>query len=219
MTFTVSTADSSFSSLENLYSAPIENIGRKIKVTALAFLLFVASLNADAYDTTEHLVNDTKQKMEWVVREQYHNVVGSLFTDVQIAPGHDSYKLRGWKASDIWQQAEAYRVLRQSFYANFNEGQNDLEHFTPLFISMAKELRKLRIGYAFVDVSRKKDLIDFNLDLDEGIFLSVAKSVKEETDSVMFTIARKQKTLAYDEMSLSELVTKVSDVITELKGL
>lgn len=217
MTFTVSTTDSSFSSLENLYSAPIKTVGRKIRVTALAFLLFVASLNVDAYDTTEHFENDTKQKIEWVVREQYHNIVGSLFTDIQIAPNHDSYKLRGLKASDIWQQSEAFRILRQSFFANFNDGQNDLDHFTPLFINMAKELRKLRIGYAFVDVSRRKDMIDFNLNLDSDLFLSVAKLVGDTGDAVMFSIARNHRTLIVDEMPLSKLVETVLQISDELK--
>ena len=88
-----------------------------------------------------------------------------------------------------------------------------------LFKTMAGPLSQLTIKDAFVDVSRKKGMIDFNLNLEKGIFLSVAKRTDEISDDVMFTIARNHETLVIDEMPISELMPKVSEIIMELKAL
>ena len=95
----------------------------------------------------------------------------------------------------------------------------DIGDFMSLFKTMAGPLSQLTIKDAFVDVSRKKGMIDFNLNLEKGIFLSVAKRTDEISDDVMFTIARNHETLVIDEMPISELMPKVSEIIMELKAL
>lgn len=106
----------------------------------------------------------------------------------------------------------------ESFLNNFDEGQCDIERFNPLFYKVADKLNCLKIEYAFVDVSRKRGVIDFNLYLEEGIFLSVAKEIDEPSDDVMFTIVRNYKTIAIGEMPLDDLITKVKSIITKLKS-
>ena len=215
MVFTVSLNDNSVTSLESLYSAPIKTVGYTIRVATLAFLLFVASLNADAYDAKAHPGADSKQVIEYVLNSIRHDQ--SCPAGIPIAFNKEYYKLFAKSVNVIGQRNETYNLLRESFYANFNEGQSDMDHFAPSFRSLAKELCKIKIDYAFVDISRKKDLIDFNLDLEEGLFMSVAKEIEEDSDNVMFSIARMHKTLAIGEMPLYELMTKVAEVMTQLK--
>lgn len=217
MTFTVSSTDNSITSLESLYTAPIKTVGYRIKVAALAFLLFVASLNADAYDANANPNVGSKQVIELVANDLNQDQYRHHSTGIPISINREYYKLLAKSVYAIGKWNASFNMLRESFYANFNEGQTDMDHFSPSFRSIARELSKFRIEYAFVDISRKRDLIDFNLDLEDDLFLSVARNVKELSDSVMFTIARKHKTLAIGEMPFQELVSKVAEVITQLK--
>lgn len=107
--------------------------------------------------------------------------------------------------------------LNKSFNENFKNSKQPIEHFKPLFTKMADELKQLNVVDVFVDVSFKKNIIDFNLSLEEGLLLSVASSVDNTTDEVMFSVARNHKTLVIDIMPLKELVHKVNGILYELK--
>ena len=122
-------------------------------------------------------------------------------------------------ASVVAQQFESLTKLYESFYENFEDYQDDINHFQPLFIKMSNELKRLKIDETFVDVSRKKNMIDFNLNLEEGLFLSVASSVDNTTDEVMFSVARNHKTLVIDMMPLKEVVDRTVEVLSDLKNV
>lgn len=113
---------------------------------------------------------------------------------------------------------DSFDKLNKSFNENFKTNKQPVEHFKPLFTKMADELKQLNVVDVFVDVSFKKNIIDFNLSLEEGLFLSVASSVDNTTDEVMFNLARNHKTLVIDIMPLKELVHKVIDILYELKN-
>lgn len=216
MNYTISTADSSFDSLEHLYTAPIKIIGYKLKVAALAFFLIVSSMNEEAYGSESRIHQETQQTTEYVDtwRGSYDE---DMYNGVEVELNQTAYRLFARQVSTIWQRQESLNKLRESFYANFDENQADLSRYNSLFKILANELSYLSIKYAFVDVSRREDMIDFNMNLDEDIFLSVAKKLEEQSDEVMFTIARNRKTLVIDEMPIKELIMKVSDVMAQLK--
>lgn len=109
--------------------------------------------------------------------------------------------------------------LNKSFNENFKNNKQSIEYFKPLFTKMADELKQLNVVDVFVDVSFKKNIIDFNLCLEEGLFLSVASSVDNTTDEVMFYISRNHKTLVIDIMPLKELVHKTIDILCQLKNI
>ena len=110
---------------------------------------------------------------------------------------------------------QTFDRLFNSFEQNFDVNSTDKEHFMPVFECLADALCVLEIKDIFVDVSRKQDLIDFNLTLENGLFLSVAKNVFQKSDDVMFAIARNSKTLVIDEMPLAELMKKLNEIIIE----
>ena len=107
--------------------------------------------------------------------------------------------------------------LNKSFNENFKDNKQAIERFKPLFTKMADGLKQLNVVDVFVDVSFKKNIIDFNLSLEEGLFLSVASSVDNTTDEVMFSVARNHKTLVIGIMQLKEVVRKANDILSELK--
>jgi len=114
-------------------------------------------------------------------------------------------------------EEKCFDKLYKSFSENFNDSQDDIEHFEPLFMKIANELKCLNICSAFVDVSRKKNLIDFNLNLENGLFLSVASNVGELTDDVMFSLALNHKTLVIDVMNLKDVVERTIEVMRQIK--
>lgn len=216
MNFTVSTVDTSFDSLENLYSAPVRTVGYRLRVAALAIFLVVSSMNDEAYGAEHHVAISSHNTTE-LVEFGRRSFAYSQYTDVSVELNREALKLLARQVSASWQRQQSLDKLRESFYANFEDGQQDFDRFAPLFKTMAKELSALKIDYSFVDVSRKKGMIDFNLNIEEGIFLSVAKQIEEPSNDVMFTIARNHKTLVIDEMPLHELMGKVNNVVAQLK--
>ena len=109
--------------------------------------------------------------------------------------------------------------LFNSFEQNFDVISTDKEHFMPVFNCLAESLCVLDIKDVFVDVGRKQDIIDFNLTLENGLFLSVAKNVFTTSDDVMFAISRNQKTLVIDELPLKELLKKLKEIFKEYEEI
>lgn len=209
--YTTITSDSGFGSLSQLYNAPQRKIGYELKVAGLAIMLFVTPISIGAYKSILSDDHFEKSKMEFVERSHYtfqRITLGQQIVNVKVQP------------TAAWlQRQETVGFLFESFSENFGKGKQDIGDFMSLFKTMAGPLSQLTIKDAFVDVSRKKGMIDFNLNLEKGIFLSVAKRTDEISDDVMFTIARNHETLVIDEMPISELMPKVSEIIMELKAL
>ena len=116
-------------------------------------------------------------------------------------------------------EEKCFDKLYKSFSESFNDSQDDVERFEPLFMKIANELKCLNICSAFVDVSRKKNLIDFNLNLENGLFLSVASNVEEPTDDVMFSLAMNHKTIVINMMPLKEVVERTIEIMSQIKNI
>lgn len=212
MQFTITAADASYNSLESLYTAPIRVISRKIKVAALAFLLFVGSIDARAIEPKTYFESDVKAQIE--IPDFSSSLVGeSQFSDLEVVLKQDDLKVFARMLTAFQQRKDSLDILCKSFIENFDDGQTDIKRFAPLFKSMSAQLCQLKIVDAFVDVSRKKDLIDFNLNLKNGYFLSVAKTLSEPENTVMFAIAKNQQTLVVDEMPLADLIREVKEIV------
>ena len=104
-----------------------------------------------------------------------------------------------------------YFKLIKSFEENFNKGQQDKDVFIPLFEKLARPLSKLPIKDVFVDVGRKKQMIDFNIYLENGIFLSVAQHTDIDTDLVMYAISVNHETRDIGMKTLDELMEQMTD--------
>ena len=92
-------------------------------------------------------------------------------------------------------EEKCFDKLYKSFSENFNDSQDDVERFEPLFVKIANELKRL------------------NLNLENGLFLSVASNIGEPTDDVMFSLALNHKTLVIDVMPLNEVVERTIEVM------
>ncbi|MBQ8273959.1 MAG: hypothetical protein IJZ11_05475 [Bacteroidaceae bacterium] len=209
--YTTLTSDGGFGSLSQLYNAPQRKIGYELKVAGLAIMLFVTPISAGAYKSNLGDDHFKKSQMEFFERSHY--------TFQRITLGQEIVNVKVQPTAAWLQRQETFVSLFKSFSENFGKGQQDIGEFMSMFKTMAGPLSQLTIKDAFVDVSRKKGMIDFNLNLEKGIFLSVAKRTDEMSDDVMFTIARNHETLVIDEMPMSELMPKVSEIMMELKAL
>lgn len=221
MAFTVTTEEISFDSLNNLYIAPVSTIGHKIRVTALALFLVVTSIDAKVDDMGKFqakFVNNPQLEMNYG-NFLSNTATNTLLTGIPVTINQADYKVMVSENPLPWQRKVTTRKLYNSFYENFEKNQDDIDCFLPLFKAMTKELSRLQIEDVFVDVSRKKGMIDFNLNMQENIFLSVAKMVNEESDNVMFSLARNHNTLVIDEMPLHNLMLKVVNVVAQLKTI
>lgn len=96
-----------------------------------------------------------------------------------------------------------------SFNENFKNNSDDIGDFSKTFNFLSKEISNLEFDNCFVDVSRKKRLIDINLYLKNEYFVSIAKEIDETGEDVMFSIAKNHKTLVIDIMPLKELINKL----------
>ena len=111
-------------------------------------------------------------------------------------------------------QQERYSQLFDSFKKNFDGDETSMEKFLSIFRELASQLSKLKIKDAFVDVGKRKGIIDFNFYLENGLFLSVARTFNFEEDDkdVMFAIKRNDRTLVLDMAPLSELMKKMDEI-------
>lgn len=220
MAFTVATDETKFDSLDNLYSAPVSTIGHKIRVTALALFLVVTSIDAQADDMGKFQVKriDNSPLIEKIEKGFFSNSFLSD-SDITVSINQIGFTVLVRENPLPWQRKVSARKLQDSFYENFDDNQDDIDRFLPMFKAMSRELSRLPIEEVFVDVSRKKGMIDFNLSMQEGVFLSVAKTLDETSDNVMFSIARNHNTLVIDEMPLRGLMKKVVNVVAQLKTL
>lgn len=107
----------------------------------------------------------------------------------------------------------------KAYLENFKNDTTDdaAVKFMTCFLKLRNVLSKLNsITGCVIDISKKKELIDFNIYLGNDIFLSVAKDINEKDEDVMYTIARKHKTLAIGIINVQELVDKVNAMKKEI---
>lgn len=209
--YTMSTSVQEYGNLQSLYSEPQRSNSYKLKVARLALILFVTPIALGSFNVNSITKPDSISQIKLTDRSYssiQHFFLGAGSISVPIS-----------SCSAWWQRGETNRLLYKSFYDNFSNGQPDIFVFMPLFKELAGQLCQLTIKDVFVDVSHKKRLIDFNLNLEKDIFLSVAKRTDEFSDDVMFSIARNHQTLVIGEMPLGQLMQKVKDIIMELNAI
>lgn len=204
--YTTVNTDSGYGSLQNLYNTPQSKVSYSLKAVGVAFVLIVSPIASSMYSaTSEAEINNNNQ-------------IGSLYSR-SINVGKENIRVHFSSTSAWSHRQEMYNLLFESFYRNFNRGQQDINVFMPLFNMLTSQLKQLDIKDAFVDVGRKKGMIDFNLYLENEVFLSVAKQLSDSDDEVMFTIARNHQTLVIDMMPIGELMQKMAEIMMELKSL
>ncbi len=209
--YSVVTAEQSFSCLEELYTPPETSIRQKIQIAACALFLYMLPMNPIPYSAqVDNAAINAMQQTEWLKENN----------GILVSFNQEDYCVVVKDVASDWQQKDVYKKLYDSFWANFDGIMNDnSERFFTVFQNMAHQLCKLQIKDVFVDVGIRKSLIDFNLLLEDGLFLSVARHLYEETDDVMFTIDRNERTLVIDVMPLKELMDKVLQIEAELKAV
>lgn len=111
--------------------------------------------------------------------------------------------------------SDSLQELRDSYKKN-----GDLSgKFDRVFEQIASQLCRIEFNESFVDVGVKKRIVDFNLYFDDDVYLSVSRCIDDETDDVMYSIARKNRTLSIGILPLNELVDKMREVMKELEQL
>lgn len=104
---------------------------------------------------------------------------------------------------------DSFVILYISFVKNFEGKEESLNKFLPTFSKIADKLKELRIKDAFVDVSFKKDLVDFNIILDNGLFLSVASNIDNSSDEVMYSIAKNHQTISIGIIDIGDIICEI----------
>lgn len=105
------------------------------------------------------------------------------------------------------------KMLDDSFEAAFNDEKADYEMFFPTFEQLKASVRKLDFKGCFVDVSRSRERVNFNLSFNGGLFVSLAKTVDStESNDVMFSISRNKRKIIISQMDVDELIEKIKDV-------
>ena len=103
--------------------------------------------------------------------------------------------------------------ILESFEKNFNETNRHLKNdYLSLFNPMADALCVYDIKDVFVDVGFKKGIVDINVFMEDGWFLSIAKTFDNEGDEVMFTIEKKEKTLDIGMDSLNDALNEFDEL-------
>lgn len=190
---------------------------------------------AEAYDTAvEEVLNPTKRVLrfgailvtmlvapEIANAEVYSSVPSDMDTSIE-STLCDQFASSDMQSAISIDQILKYNVqminLRASFESHFKESDADREVFKLVFDELASIVVQWGIQDSYVDVSRTRMLVDFNLALAHNLFVSVAKEPTKESHEVMFTIARNGRTLVIDKMQLNELNARVTGLISELNA-
>ena len=127
----------------------------------------------------------------------------------------------------------AYDKLYESFAKNFDGGEIDGEYLA-VFEKIASQISRLEIFDCFVDVGKKKRIVDFNILLPNGIFISVCRyldstgqvyelegggEVVVDDETVFYSIEREEKTLSIGIIHLDEFTEKMLEIQKEFKEI
>lgn len=176
-----------------------ENKGRKMQVASLGLLLLMAVAPTDGF---------------------------SAQSNVSVFDSHDSQQVVGHKVNmeqkcltvpvckNIREKSNYDRLLR-TFSRHFSSSNVDSSYLTT-FDEVANVVKSLYIDKLYVDINRRKGLVDFTLNLGNHIVLSIGKKINESSVLVMFTLSYKGELLVADVMSLTDLLSKISNIQTSL---
>lgn len=110
----------------------------------------------------------------------------------------------------------ALKHLDNTFESQFKASDTDREVFRVAYDKLADVVANWGVLDSFVDVSRSRRVIDFNLVLAHDIFVSVATLLDDDKEDVMFSIARNGRTLVIDKLPLAMLNDKILGMMDEL---
>ena len=113
--------------------------------------------------------------------------------------------------------------LYESFIKNFDGGEIDGEYLA-VFEKMASQVSRLEILDCFVDVGKKKRIVDFNILLPNDMFISVCRyldstgqvyelegggEVVVDDETVFYSVDRHDMTLSIGIIHLDEFIEKM----------
>lgn len=106
-----------------------------------------------------------------------------------------------------------YDTLSEYFYKYFGEDKKESEKYFPVFQEIANSIKGLYIKKSFVDINKKKGLVDFSINLGNHVVLTIGKSIETLTDDyVMFTLSYQGDLEVADTLPLTELIKRVDNI-------
>jgi len=127
----------------------------------------------------------------------------------------------------------SYDKLYESFAKNFDGGEIDGEYLA-VFEKIASKISRLEILDCVIDVGKKKRMIDFNVHLPNGIFISVCRyldstgqvyelegggEVVVDDETVFYSIEREERTLSIGIIHLDEFIGKMLEIQRDFREL
>ncbi len=124
-----------------------------------------------------------------------------------------------------------YNKLYESFKKNYESDEDAKGEFFTAFVKVAKKLAKLEIDDCFVDVGKRKRVIDFNIHLPHRIFISVCRYLDSngetyeldeggkavvDDNTVFYKVDRDERTLSIGIIRIGEFVKKIREIEHEL---
>lgn len=110
-----------------------------------------------------------------------------------------------------------YDTLYRSYCKHFDDDVKEADKYFGMFQNIANSLKGLYIKKAFVDVDKRKGLLDFSINLGNHVVLTIGKSIESVTDDyVMFTLSYHGELEVADTLPLDELIKRVDNIQTEL---
>lgn len=127
----------------------------------------------------------------------------------------------------------AYDKLYESFAKNFDGGEIDGEYLA-VFEKIASQISRLEILDCFVDVGKKKRIVDFNVCLPDDLFISVCRyldssgevyelegggEVVVDDETVFYSVDRHHNTLSFGIIHLDEFTEKMLEIQNEFREI
>lgn len=128
----------------------------------------------------------------------------------------------------------SYDKFYNSFKQNFGDGEEIGDDFLDVFEKIARQLDRLEVLDCFVDVGKKKRIVDFNILLPNSIFISVCRyldstgqvyelegggEVVVDDETVFYSIEREEKTLSIGIIHLDEFIWKMLEIQRDFRKL
>lgn len=108
--------------------------------------------------------------------------------------------------------------LYESFSESYKTGKY-IKKFKDVYLKMVEDISTLAFTDCFVDLSNKRNRVDFNLSFDNDINISVARSTDSNDDIDMFSISRNKKTIVISTMKHKELIEKLKEIVPSLTNI
>lgn len=93
-------------------------------------------------------------------------------------------------------RGRSYEKIYRSFKSNFLNDPKEEPKWTRVFEMLVKEVENLEIKDVFVDVGRKRGVIDMSLCLPSGIGVSLSKELGDHSDSFMYAFSKDHHVLS-----------------------